>query len=359
MEHDHGAQRHLHAPEHGHRQPRPHGHQRASHDHGEQRRTHDERARPLDRSHALGRRRHPRRQRLGQRDLGQLRAEWWAYNDQVVATTTKPTNYGWVVPWNTTTVPNGTYTLQSVASYAGGLSGTSAPITITVSNAAPTTSVLVPSTGATLSGGAATLDANASANVTSVSFELSGGAYNDQVVATTTKPTNYGWVVPWNTTTVPNGTYTLQSVASYAGGLSGTSAPITITLSNAAPTTSVLVPSTGATLSGLSATLDANASTNVTTVSFELSGGAYNDQVISGSTQTMYGWIGPWNTTTVPDGTYTLQSVATYASGQSATSAPITITVNNPTPTTSVLVPRPGPPSPAVPPPLTPTPRPT
>jgi hypothetical protein len=67
----------------------------------------------------------------------------------------------------------------------------------------------------------------------------------------------------------------------------------------------------------------------VTSVSFELSGGAFNDQVIASAALTPYGWIGPWNTTTVPNGTYTLQSVASYASGQSGTSAPITITVNN------------------------------
>jgi hypothetical protein len=31
-------------------------------------------------------------------------------------------------------VPNGVYSIQSVASYAGGVSGTSAPISVTVSN---------------------------------------------------------------------------------------------------------------------------------------------------------------------------------------------------------------------------------
>ncbi len=51
----------------------------------------------------------------------------------LIATAT-PTIYGWLASWNTTTVPNGPYTLQSVASYAGGVSGTSAPITITVGN---------------------------------------------------------------------------------------------------------------------------------------------------------------------------------------------------------------------------------
>ena len=44
------------------------------------------------------------------------------------------TEYGWVASWNSTTVPNGTYTLQSLASYGGEVSGTSPGVTITVSN---------------------------------------------------------------------------------------------------------------------------------------------------------------------------------------------------------------------------------
>ena len=51
----------------------------------------------------------------------------------MIATGT-PTIYGWLASWNTTSVANGTYTLQSVASYAGGVSGTSPGITVTVSN---------------------------------------------------------------------------------------------------------------------------------------------------------------------------------------------------------------------------------
>jgi hypothetical protein len=35
---------------------------------------------------------------------------------------------------DTTTVPNGIYTLQSVASYGGEVSGTCTPITVTVQN---------------------------------------------------------------------------------------------------------------------------------------------------------------------------------------------------------------------------------
>ena len=57
---------------------------------------------------------------------------------------------------------------------------------------------------------------------------------------------------------MPNGTYTLQSVASYAGGVSGTSPGITITVANVPPTSAVLVPSGGATVSGTQV-LDASA----------------------------------------------------------------------------------------------------
>jgi hypothetical protein len=66
----------------------------------------------------------------------------------------------------------------------------------------------------------------------------------------------------------------------------------------------------------------------VSAVSFEISGGTLSHQVVSASAPTIYGWLGGWNTTTVPNGTYTLQSVGTV-SGGTVTSTPITITVSN------------------------------
>ena len=159
-------------------------------------------------------------------------------------------------------------------------------------------------------------------------LEITGGTLNDQVISGST-PTYFGWIGAWNTTTVPNGTYILESVATDVDGVSTTSAPITITVNNPPPTTAVLVPSNGATQSGGAAILDASASASVTSVSFELTGGTLSDQVISSSTPTYFGWIGQWDTTTVPDGTYTLQSVASYAGGVTGTSPGITITVAN------------------------------
>ena len=98
---------------------------------------------------------------------------------------------------------------------------------------------------------------------------------------------------------------------------------------NPPPTTSVVIPSNGATLSG-STFLDASA-TNATSVEFQLFGGIYGfyGPIICTATPTYYGWLCNWNTTTVPNGSYLLSSVAFNSAG-SAFSSGVNITVSNP-----------------------------
>jgi hypothetical protein len=97
------------------------------------------------------------------------------------------------------------------------------------------------------------------------------------------------------------------------------------------PTTSVVIPSNGATLSGTAAQLDASASDNVkvSRVEFHLTGGNYNDAFIGVASSTRYGWILHWNTTSVPNGAYTLNSVAYDPAGNAGRSANVTVTVRN------------------------------
>jgi hypothetical protein len=158
-------------------------------------------------------------------------------NNQVIATAT-PTWVGWAAVWNTTTVANGSYTLTSVASYPGGVSEPSEPITLTVDNAPPSTTVVYPANGATLSADQTQLyDAVASAGVTGVQIDVSGAGETSTLDAT---PTIYGWIAsnPPETCVPPPGggcadipfSYTVQSVATYASGLTGTSSTVSITI---------------------------------------------------------------------------------------------------------------------------------
>jgi len=114
--------------------------------------------------------------------------------------------------------------------------------TVVESGGRPHTKVLKPSNRAVLTGlqaldasGSSLLYAAASnekeSQVTKVQFRLTGGRLSDSLIATGSK-TEIGWVADWNTTSVPNGRYTLQSVAYEAGGLSSTSPGVTITVAN-------------------------------------------------------------------------------------------------------------------------------
>ena len=197
--------------------------------------------------------------------------------------------------------------------------------TATVGAAGPTTSILVPSNGASLSGTAATLDAGTS-NATSVKFLLFGGSYGyaAPVICTATL-SYYGWVCSWNTTTVPDGSYGLVSEASGPGGTAYSSG-VGITVSNTL-TTSVLVPATGATVGG-NVILDASAqgTAPVTGVTFTATQGSTVDTVGT-ATATVYGWIAEWPSAAYGNGTWSIQSVATEVGGTTATSSPVPITL--------------------------------
>ena len=96
----------------------------------------------------------------------------------------------------------------------------------------PVTSMLSPKNGATLRG-RLWLVASASdiSGVTKVDFHLTGGMLHSALIATGTS-TRIGWLAGWNSGTVPNGTYKLQTVAYDSARKSGQSTSITVTVAN-------------------------------------------------------------------------------------------------------------------------------
>ena len=210
-------------------------------------------------------------------------------------------------------------------------SATSDPATMSLAS----TSVVLPSNGATLSGITQYLDATASSGVTQVQYELTGGSLNNHVIATAT-PTYVGWAAAWNTTTVANGTYTLNSVASYPGGVTVTSPPVSFTVNNPPASTTVVYPASGATVSTTQTQFyDAVASVGVTAVQIELTGAAETSTL--DAIPTIYGWIAsiPGETCVPPpeggcaDVSFpeTVQSVASYSNGLTGMSPPVSITI--------------------------------
>jgi chitodextrinase len=136
---------------------------------------------------------------------------------------------------NTTSLSNGTHVIRATA-YDAANNPAFAEVTVTVNNQAPPVDVTPPTVafnapvpGATVSGSVA-LDATAGddVGVVGVKFYANGTLIGSE---DTTSP--YG--VTWNTTTVANGSVQLTAVARDAAGNS-TTAAVTVTVSNAAPT---------------------------------------------------------------------------------------------------------------------------
>jgi 4-amino-4-deoxy-L-arabinose transferase-like glycosyltransferase len=91
-------------------------------------------------------------------------------------------------------------------------------------------------------------------------------------------------------------------------------------------------PSSGATLSGASAVLDAAWRTNgvrITKVQFVLSGRSFSKRLIGTAALTRVGYYLAWNTTGVPNGIYSLQSRAIDEEGKTSYTPSVTIKVSN------------------------------
>jgi hypothetical protein len=95
--------------------------------------------------------------------------------------------------------------------------------------------------------------------------------------------------------------------------------------------TAVVQPSSGATLSG-GYWLDAQSASDnspVTRVEFRITGGSLSSHLIGTAAKSPIGWISYWNTATIGNGIYRLQSVVYDAAGKSIPSPAISITIHN------------------------------
>jgi Domain of unknown function (DUF4082)/Bacterial Ig-like domain/Bacterial Ig domain len=190
-------------------------------------------------------------------------------------------------------------------------------------SSAPTVAMTAPANGATVSGTALAVSANASDNVgvVGVQFKIDGANLGAEDTASP-------YATTWNTTTVANGSHILTAVARDAAGNTATATNVTVTVNNAdatPPTVAMTAPANGATVSGTTLVVSANASDNVAVVGvqFKLDGANLSAE------DTASPYSVTWNTTTVANGSHTLTAVARDAAGNTATATSVTVTVNN------------------------------
>ena len=181
----------------------------------------------------------------------------------------------YTVSWSSASAANGVYTLTARARDAAGNQTTSVGVSATVANAAPDTTpptvgVSAPAAGATVSG-TVSVGATASDNVgvVGVQFLLDGANLDAEDTAAP-------YTVSWNSAGSTNGAHTLSARARDAAGNQITSAVVSVTVSNAAP-------------SGLVAAFGFNEGAGTTLA--DLSGNG-NVATISGATWTTVGKFG-------------------------------------------------------------------
>jgi hypothetical protein len=225
-------------------------------------------------------------------------------------------------PWDTTSMTNGTHTLQFTVTDATGRSA-DASRSVTVSNSTTTpltASITSPAEGATVSGTTtvAMSASGASGSPTTFSLAVDGATVSTQSVTGSTA--SYAW----NTTGVANGAHTLTLTVTDATGRTATaSRSVTVSNTTASFTASFQYPASGATVGGsqsvgLSTTAPwGSPKTFTLTVDGAL---IRSESVATGSSY----WL-QWDTTTTSNGPHTLQLTVTSGGESASASLPVTV----------------------------------
>ncbi len=244
---------------------------------------------------------------------------------------TEDTSAPYSVSWDPSSVAGGSHALTAVARDAAGNTTTSASVSVTVDNSAPTVSVSQPAPGSAVAGAQqVTAAASDDVGVAGVQFRLDGAVLGAE---DTVSP----YAVSWDTTTATNGSHTLTAVARDTAGNVTTSSSVTVTVDNQAPTVAIAAPLIGSLVRAITS-VAAIASDNGTVagVQFKLDGNNLGAEVTAAP------YTVAWSTSTATNGAHVLTAVARDAAGNTTTSASVSVTVDNSAPTVSVTAPTAG-----------------
>jgi hypothetical protein len=230
------------------------------------------------------------------------------------------------IAWDTTKASNGPHVLTALVSDNAGNQSISAPVSVTVANAANGSiivSISSPPLGSKVSN-SISITATATdtkGTITGVQFKLDGGNLGNQA-------TNAPYSVVWNTTTSTNGAHVLTAMVSDNAGNQATSASVPVIVSNNGANklaVSITLPIAGSTLSGavnISATAS-DVGSSVTRVQFLLDNANIGPQLTAAPYSTQL------NTASIANGSHTISAIASDSSGNTAQAPGIVVTIAN------------------------------
>jgi hypothetical protein len=226
------------------------------------------------------------------------------------------------IPWDTTTVPNGTQALTASVRDATGNTGSTSNAVVVQNGASPlSASFTAPAAGATVSGAAVTVTMAAGGGSPGYTYRLT---IDGAQVFTTTSSAAVSFT--WNTTPYANGPHTLGLSVTDATGAPA-SATRSVNVQNGGgtpPTASITSPAAGATVSGTTA-VNMAVSGGVAPYTYRLTidGTEVFTPTVSATTATY-----SWNTTTAANGSHMLGLTVTDSTG-AASSLTRAVTVCN------------------------------
>jgi uncharacterized repeat protein (TIGR01451 family) len=239
-------------------------------------------------------------------------------NGTSIGISTVPIGNQYSFTWNQ--VSTGRHSIRAVATDSNGIKSYSEASVIYVTNS-PTVSIVSPTSGSTFAKFAnISLTANArdfDGYISKVEFFANGTTLLGTGTLTQADVYTFTW------TNAPAGTYSITAVATDDWGKTSTSSPISVTVTNAAPTVILTSPTNGATfIAPANITLNANATDSDGTITkVEFFNGT---NLLNTDTTAPYSFV--WNNVAV--GSYTLTAKATDDDGAVTTSTSVSITVN-------------------------------
>ncbi|MBI3505089.1 MAG: S8 family serine peptidase [Proteobacteria bacterium] len=226
--------------------------------------------------------------------------------------------------WNTTGSADGAHTLTAVARDSWGNTATSLGVAVTVDNTPPTVSNAA-AAGITSSSATITWTTNEAAD-SQVEYGTTTG-YGSSTVLDASMVTSHSAGI---TGLAANTLYHYRILSRDVAGRLTTTGDFTFTTLSL-PTVSITSPSGGATVGGTSVSLAVSVNASVVGVQYKLDGSNL------GSETTTSPFGATWNTTTASNASHSLTAVARDAQGNTATSAGVSVTVDNAAPIISAV----------------------